>query len=185
MQKKHLSGDLAIWFFIYAELVVFGIFFLSYAISRRFNLDLFTSSQAALDPSFGAFNTVLLITGSYFVVQAVQSIAKNQRQKTSFFLLATLAMGMGFVVVKSIEFWGKYHEGFRLSSNTFFMFYWSMTFFHYMHVLLGMVIIVAIWLKNRRGGYSADNYTGIETGAAYWHMVDLVWVILFPLLYVL
>jgi len=185
MPIKRLAGDLAIWFFIYAELIVFGIFFLGYAFARSYNLPLFLESQTHLDPRFGALNTFFLITGSYFLVKAVDAISHNQRRHTHYYLLATLAMGSCFIVVKSIEFWGKYQDGIRLSSNTFFMFYWAMTFFHYMHVILGMIIIAAIWLKNRCGGYSDKDYLGVETGAAYWHMVDLVWVILFPLLYVL
>ena len=72
-----------------------------------------------------------------------------------------------------------------LSTNTFYMFYLSLTVFHFMHVILGMVILVAVALKAGRGGYSAREYTGVETGASYWHMVDLVWLILFPLVYVM
>ena len=72
-----------------------------------------------------------------------------------------------------------------LSTNTFYMFYLSLTFFHFMHVILGMVILAAVALKARAGGYSVADHTGVETGASYWHMVDLVWLILFPLIYVM
>ena len=94
-------------------------------------------------------------------------------------------MGSIFLVIKMIEFYGKFSEGINLSTNTFYMFYLSLTFFHFMHVILGMVILTAILLKARQGGYSAKNHTGVETGASYWHMVDLVWIILFPLIYII
>jgi nitric oxide reductase NorE protein len=72
-----------------------------------------------------------------------------------------------------------------LSTNTFYMFYISLTFFHFMHVILGMVILTAIWLQARKGAYTSQNSHGLESGAAYWHMVDLLWIILFPLVYVM
>jgi len=75
--------------------------------------------------------------------------------------------------------------GVTLRTNDFYLFYISLTFFHFMHVIMGMVILAAVALKARRGGYSANEHTGVETGASYWHMVDLVWLILFPLVYVM
>jgi nitric oxide reductase NorE protein len=71
------------------------------------------------------------------------------------------------------------------TSNNFYMFYLSLTFFHFMHVLMGMVILVVIIMKARRGGYSAQDYIGVETGASFWHMVDFLWIILFPLIYII
>jgi nitric oxide reductase NorE protein len=94
-------------------------------------------------------------------------------------------MGAVFVAVKLGEYAHHFGEGVTLSTNTFYMFYLSLTFFHFMHVLMGMVILAAVALKARRGGYSVANHTGVETGASYWHMVDLVWLILFPLIYVM
>ena len=73
----------------------------------------------------------------------------------------------------------------NLSTNNFYMFYLSLTFFHFMHVILGMVVLVAVALKARRGGYAADDHVGVETGGSYWHMVDMVWLVLFPLVYVM
>ena len=92
---------------------------------------------------------------------------------------------MVFVVIKLFEFSAKFSQGISLSSNTFYMFYLSLTMFHFMHVILGMVILAAVMLKARRGGYTPENHTGVETGASYWHMVDLLWIILFPLVYVI
>jgi len=76
-------------------------------------------------------------------------------------------------------------QGVTLSTNTFYMFYLSLTFFHFMHVIMGMVILSAVAWKAGQGGYTAAQHTGVETGASYWHMVDLVWLIIFPLVYVM
>jgi nitric oxide reductase NorE protein len=178
-------GDLAIWFFIFAELLAFGVFFLSYAFARAHNVELFNESQQHLNRESGAINTVVLITSSYFVVRAVAAIREGLSRQCANWLGAAIALGGVFLVIKLFEFHAKFSAGISLSTNTFYMFYLSLTIFHFMHVILGMVILAAVMLKARRGGYSAEQHTGVETGASYWHMVDLVWLILFPLVYVI
>jgi nitric oxide reductase NorE protein len=118
-------------------------------------------------------------------VRAVAAIRLGNSRLCVRWLLAALGMGAVFLVVKSTEYAHHFAEGVRLSTNTFYMFYLSLTFFHFMHVILGMTILAAVAVKAQRGGYSASEHTGVETGASYWHMVDLVWLILFPLVYVM
>ncbi len=180
-----LHGDLAIWVFIMAELLAFGVFFAAYAFARANNIELFAAEQAALDQDAGAINTVLLLTSSFFVVRAVQSAEARRGRIASHWLAGAMLCGAGFVVVKIGEYAAAFGEGISLSSSTFHMFYLSLTFFHFMHVLLGMVILGALWLNARRNRYGPGDMNGIESGAAYWHMVDLVWLILFPLVYVM
>ena len=184
-RELRLAGDLAIWFFILAELLVFGLFFAAYAFARSADVEAFTLQQAALDRDAGAINTVLLLTSSYFVVRAVQAAATDHSAIAARWLLAAIGCGAGFVAVKSAEYASAYAAGISLSSSTFHMFYLSLTFFHFMHVLLGLVILVALWNNARAGRYNRRELHGMETGAAYWHMVDLVWLVLFPLVYVM
>lgn len=178
-------GDLAIWFFIFAELLAFGIFFISYAFARANNVELFNQSQLLLNRETGAINALVLITSSYFVVRAVAAIKQGLSRACAQWLAFAIALGGVFVVVKVFEFNAKFSAGISLSTNTFYMFYLSLTIFHFMHVILGMVVLAAVMIKARRGGYSIENHTGVETAASYWHMVDLVWIILFPLVYVI
>lgn len=173
------------WIFIYAELLVFGIFFLAYAFARSRNVELFNAGQLHLNRTAGAINTLLLITSSYFVVRAVTAIREDKARPCAHWLFAAVILASLFILIKLFEFSSKYAEGISLSTNTFYMFYLSLTFFHFMHVILGMVILIAIMFKVRNGGYSSSQYTDVETGASYWHMVDLVWIILFPLVYVI
>lgn len=173
------------WFFIFAELLVFGILFLSYAFARTNDVALFDASQMQLDRGSGLINTVLLVTSSYFVVRAVECIRQDQGKRSARWLAVAIGCGSIFVVLKLLEFIAKYEAGITMSTNTFFMFYLFLAFFHFMHVILGMVILGAIAIKARKGGYSGTDHVGVETGAAYWHMVDLVWIILFPLIYVM
>lgn len=180
-----LPGDLAIWFFILAEMLAFAVFFASYAFARSANPELFNLHQQTLDRNAGALNTLLLVTGSWFVVLAVQAAHRNDQAAVPRNVALGMLCGAGFLVVKVFEYAEKFGAGISLSTNTFYMFYISLTFFHFMHVILGMVILAVIWTQARKGAYGPGNCNGLESGAAYWHMVDLLWIILFPLVYVM
>ena len=182
---KRLPGDLAIWFFILAEMLAFAVFFSAYAFARARNAELFNLYQQTLDRNLGALNTLLLITGSWFVVLAVQAAHRDDQKSISRNLLLGFLCGGGFLTVKIIEYSAKFGAGISMSTNTFYMFYISLTFFHFMHVILGMVILTVLWFQARNGAYGGHNAHGLESGAAYWHMVDLLWIVLFPLVYVM
>lgn len=185
VSERRLPGDFAIWIFIFAELLVFGVLFLAYAFARSGDVELFNAGQATLDRTGGLINTLALVSSSYFVVRAVSAIREGHADRCVRWLAGAMSLGAVFLVVKTAEFHAKFSAGVGLSTDTFYMFYLSMTFFHYMHVILGMVILGFVLTKTHRGGYSAREHTGVETGASYWHMVDLVWLILFPLVYVI
>lgn len=182
---RRLAGDIAIWVFIMAELLAFGLFFAAYAFTRADNLELFNLEQQGLNRHAGALNTVLLLTSSYFVVRAIQAAERSVAADCARWLMAAIVCGLAFLVVKSFEYAAAFEHNISLSSSPFHMFYLSLTFFHFMHVILGLVILATMWKNARAGSYHATQMHGLETGAAYWHMVDLVWVILFPLVYLI
>ncbi|PCJ30774.1 MAG: cytochrome-c oxidase [Gammaproteobacteria bacterium] len=167
------------------ELLVFALFFMAYAVTKMQYSELFNYYQLTLNRELGMLNTVLLISASYFVVRAVYAIKENKLKSCINWLYAALAAGFAFLILKTIEYYDKFSAGISLTTNTFYMFYLSLTLFHVLHVILGMIILFAIVIKAKRGAYSSANYIGIETGASYWHMVDLVWIILFPLVYII
>jgi nitric oxide reductase NorE protein len=178
-------GDLAIWIFILAELLVFAVLFIVYAMARRHNIELFDHYQLQLDRSSGLANTLTLITSSYFVVRAVAAIREGRAQLCSRWLWAAFSLGALFLIIKGAEYHHHFSMGVTLRTNSFYLYYIALTFFHFMHVIMGMVILAVVALKAQRGGYSEQEHTGVETGASYWHMVDLVWLVLFPLVYVM
>ncbi len=184
-EPKLLPGDFAIWMFIFMELLVFAIAFVAYAVVRVKNIEMFNEYQLTLNQESGAINTLLLITASYFVIRAVHAIREDDVKGCIRWLYAALGGGLAFLILKSIEYYDKFSEGINLSTNTFYMFYLSLTMFHFFHVILGMIILLAVAIKAQRGAYSVRNHIGVETGASYWHMVDLVWIILFPLVYII
>ena len=178
-------GDLAIWVFILAELLAFGVLFALYGLARARHVVLFDEMQLTLDRNAGALNTVLLITGSWCVARAVAAIKGGASGASARWLAGGIVTGLGFLAVKVAEYSAKFAAGINLDTNLFYMFYLSLTIFHFMHVILGLVILAFVWNKTRCGGYSAADCHGMETGASYWHMVDLVWIVLFPLVYVM
>ena len=189
IKQTYPAGDFAIWIIIYIELLTFGLFFVGFAYSRRADVELFNASQLLLDQRAGFVNTVLLLTSSYFVVKAVEAIKKLEPKKAishaKNWILGAMGMGGIFLVIKMMEFVGKYQEGINLSTNKFFMFYFLLTMFHFMHVLLGMIILYNLYIQTKLGNYTKDQHRGLETGASYWHMVDLLWIVLFPLIYIM
>ena len=183
--KKNLPGDFALWIFIFAEMLVFGVLFVAYAFTRAYHVELFNESQLTLSRTSGAINTLVLITSSYFVVRGVTAIKQGVSKQCAYWLTGAFLLGGIFISIKLVEFHAKYAADISMSTNAFYMFYLSLTFFHFMHVLMGMIILAFIILKVRRGGYSAQDYVGVETGASFWHMVDFLWIILFPLVYII
>lgn len=183
--ETRLRGDLGVWLVILLEMLTFAILFVSFAFARIREVALFNASQATLNINTGALNTALLITGSWCVASAVRAVHRDASATGARWLLGALACGGGFVLVKLTEFADKLASGVDLSTNTFYMFYFFLTGFHFLHVVVGMLALAYLWVKTRRGEYGCYNLHALETGAAFWHMVDLLWIVLFPLVYVM
>ncbi len=184
IEQKRLPGDLAIWIFILAELTVFAALFLVFSVSKTLNPEMFTEGQATLHPLSGLINTLSLITSSYFVAKAVLLASQGQLKKSAWWIWVGIVTASIYIFTKFWEYQSLMALGFSLRTNLFYTLYFFITFFHFMHVLMGMVILIYVANKARNGGYD-DDITGVETGASYWHMVDMVWVVLFPLIYVI
>jgi nitric oxide reductase NorE protein len=162
---KRLPGHLAIWAFILAEMLLFAVLFVSYAFARVDNVEMFNLYQQTLDRNAGAINTLLLVTGSWFVVVAVQAAHRDDSRAASRNIALGFVCGAGFLAIKVSEYAAKFGEGISFSTNTFYRFYFSLTFFHFMHVILGMVILAILWVKTRQGAYGSHDAHGLESGA--------------------
>ncbi len=182
---RRLPGDLAMWFFILAELTVFAILILAFAVTQMFNPQQFGESRAALDSSIGLALTLSLLTSGLFAALAVEQVRQARQGRAALLLLAALGTSCVYMVLKLNEYGHLAGLGLGMEHNTFFTLYWILTGFHFLHVLLGMVILAWLAERCRRRAYRPDDYGGLESGVLYWHMVDLVWVLLFPLVYVL
>ncbi len=183
---RRLPGDLAMWFFIFAELLVFGILIIAMAYARQRWPGMFSAGVATLHPVAGLTNTLLLLTGSYFVARGVASAGCETSRVARWFTLGALC-GLAYLIVKITEYVLLFRAGYNLRTDTFYFFYFFTTFFHLAHVLLGMIILLFVARRSGACGYSdpAQHRAASESAGSYWHMVDLVWLVLFPLLYVL
>jgi len=182
---KKLPGDLAMWFFILAELTVFAIFFIGFSVSEQLNTEMFSLGKEQLHQTAGLINTIALITSSFFVAIALTKIHKAQAKQAVLLLLTAKAFAIIYISVKIWEYLSLFEQGITIETNTFFTLYFLITAFHLMHVLLGMVILCFIAHSAWYGKYQNNEVSGFEAGASYWHMVDLLWIILFPLIYVI
>ena len=183
--QQRLTGDLAMWIFILAELTAFTLFILGFSFTQWLKPEMFVEGRAQLDSSTGWAMTAGLLTSGFIAALAVERVRKNHTRQAALLLLAAIASGMLYVVLKVQEYAHLANAGFDLEYNTFFTLYWITTAFHFLHVLLGLVVLAILCVLCLRGRFGADNHTGVESGVLYWHMIDLVWVIIFPLVYLL
>lgn len=165
-----LPGDLMIWVLIVSELLVFGAGLLAFLGMRIMDPVAFAADQDSLNRVAGAVNTIILISSGYLAARAVHS-AQHMRK----WLAGSMVLGVAFLVVKWMEYADKARHGIGIESSDFFTFYYLLTGFHAMHVLAGLVIFALMmrW----------PNPRNLEGGVMFWHMVDLVWVLLFPIIY--
>jgi nitric oxide reductase NorE protein len=170
-----LPGHPIMWVLILSELVVFGAFLLTFSGARVFDPQGFAQDQVQLDRLAGGINTLILLTSGLFAVFAIQAVNAGKICRCRLWLVLASLSGAVFLVIKMIEYGAKFDAGIGLESSTFFTLYFLITGFHALHVVLGIAIlaVVAIW----------PSRINVETGAAFWHMVDMVWVLVFPVLY--
>ena len=180
---RHLPGEVGIWIFIIGDMMVFGIFFMVFLYYRNFDVESFNAAQALLNQSLGAINTILLLTSSWFVASALHFVRKRDTDLASRLFLLAFFCGFGFGVVKYFEWSAKISEGYTLTSHDFFMYYYIFTGIHMLHVIIGMGVLTFMMLKARKGHCDRADIATYESGGVFWHMVDLLWIVLFPLFY--
>lgn len=178
-------GGMMIWLFIFLELVAFGAAFGAFVAMRAGELATFEASQAKLDQALGLANTLVLVTSGFLVALANVSYHRGESRTTVRWLSGAIALGVVFMVLKSVEYADKIAHGITTGVNTFFDFYWMLTAFHLAHVLGGAFILAYMARKIHRGETFAAPDFNLTTGSAFWHMCDLIWVLLFPVLYLL
>ncbi|MCW8981958.1 cytochrome c oxidase subunit 3 [Altibacter sp.] len=177
-------GGILLWIVIYLELITFGIALVFMALDAQENPQLFHDSRLLLNRTYGMINTVFLLSSGWCMAQSVQLFKKQEYQKSRKFLLITILGGLLFLGLKSIEYYDKAAVGLRIDYNTFFSYYWMLTLFHVVHVLVGLVILGSLYLGLRDNPYGTKT-EDIEAGGAFWHLCDLIWLLLFPVLYLL
>jgi nitric oxide reductase NorE protein len=175
----------AILVFIGADMMMFALFFAMFMLGRREQVELFDRSAAMLNADLGMLNTLILVTSSWLVVQSVHASRLGQRPRVRWYLMSAFVVGALFGIVKFIEYRDKFSHGISMLSNDFFMFYFVLTGIHFLHFAVGMAVLAMLWVKAGQERVDGPLQGWIESGGLYWHMVDLLWIVLFPMLYLL
>ncbi len=175
------SGGILLWILIFLELLTFGISLFAMFWFAREESQVFINSVKSLNQNLGTLNTLILLTSGFFVAEAVGLFKEQKRLKSRNYLVLAILSGILFLLVKSLEYREKISLGISLQTNTFFTFYFLLTGFHFIHVLVGIFLLAGVTWKMKTSLSLED----LEAAAAFWHMCDLIWLILFPSLYLI
>ncbi|MNJ93407.1 Quinol oxidase subunit 3 [compost metagenome] len=196
-EQQYESGKQGIWLFMLTEILMFGTIFVGYAIYHRMYPEMFAEGAKTLDWKMGFINTLVLIFSSFTMALGITYNQRNQPKKAAIALATTVLCGAVFMVIKYLEYSHKFHLGLlpgkfldvakvgaeHANLGLYFGFYYVMTGLHGFHVLLGMGLITWCLIKTMRGDFSSKYFTPVEGVGLFWHIVDLIWIFLFPLLY--
>lgn len=169
------------------DLLIFSMFFIVLLSYRNQEAALFAVSQRSLDQRYGAFNTLLMLSSSLCVALGMKGIRQpgGPSPRTRLYFMSAAVLGVGFVIVKSFEWAARIAMGQTINSNDFFMFYFMYTGIHLLHVLVGLAVLTVLCVVGGRERVEPGTVRLAEAGGIYWHLVDLLWIILFALLYLL
>jgi nitric oxide reductase NorE protein len=180
--SQHPGTD-GLWTFVFIDMAIFLLIFFTFMSERLRHFDVYSASQHHLNELFGLANTVILLTSSWMVVEAVHAARKQLPKKVSAYLMGAFLLGGVFSINKLIEYTMKFEAGITPVTNPFFSFYFFITIVHFMHVIAGMIFIFYFRNDARACLTSAKYVTGLENVGLFWHYVDVLWVFIFPLLY--
>lgn len=172
-----LPGNPMMWILILSEMAVFGAAFLGFAVARSLDPETFLAGQNHLDRLLGGINTMVLVTSGWLAALGVEAGRDGRRTRARGLFAAAAAIGSVFLAVKAVEYGATLSAGFTIDTDTFFTLYFLLTGFHALHVVMGIVVLLIV--------ARFDSVENLETGAAFWHMVDLIWVLLYPLVYLI
>lgn len=177
-------GGILIWIIIFIEVLTFGVALIAMVYSSNHEAELFYNSSLKLNKTYGMINTIFLLTSGLFMAKAVVHLKKGDKEKFLKLLYLTMFFGLLFLGLKSFEYYDKITEGFGIGYNTFFTFYWMLTLFHVIHVIVGLVILTTVYFGIKKEK-SKTSINDVEASVAFWHMCDLIWILLFPVIYLI
>ncbi len=196
-EQQREAVTLGMWAFLITEIMFFGGLFAGYTVYRSSYFEAFAEGSRHLDLALGAVNTVILLGSSLTMALAVQAAQRSRTRPQVVFLLCTIVLGLAFLGIKAIEYGHKFEQhlvpgrffswpGPHASNvQLFFSFYFAMTGMHALHMIIGIGLLAWLTIKAARGRFTAGYYNPMEVSGLYWHFVDIVWIFLFPLLYLI
>ena len=194
-EQQHEASTLGMWAFLITEVMFFGGLFAGFFVYVLGHTQAFAEGSRHLDLTLGTINTVVLLGSSLTMALAVRSAQEGRRQGQVLFLILTMTLGLAFLGIKGLEYAHKFEQHlvpgplFRMDgphaqfAQLFFSFYFAMTGVHALHMIVGVGLLAWLLVNALRGRYSAEYFTPVEVSGLYWHFVDVVWIFLFPTLY--
>ena len=183
--KPHLPGETGVWMFIIGDILVFSLLFSVFVYDRSQEVALFVEQQQLLNQTLGLLNTVLLLTSSWLVALAVHGARAGQLSRARGCFVSAILCGIGFVAIKYFEWGEKFAADLTIETNNFFMYYYLMTGIHLLHMVIGIGVLVFLWQSVRDAKFDTQGVGVLESGACFWHLVDILWIALFALLYLM
>ena len=195
VHRDDIGSRMGIWLFLFTELLLFGGLFFLYSVYRFMHQTDFHIAAKQLNVIIGAFNTAILLTSSMTMALSITAMQRNNRNLSIFLQCITILMGIAFLINKYFEWMTKIHHGIYPGSEEllskgsgqilFFGLYYTMTGLHALHVIIGMIIIGVMTRFTVRGSINHEHYVRLEAAGLYWHLVDIIWIFLFPLFYLI
>lgn len=195
IHRDDIGARMGMWLFLFTELLLFGGMFILYSVYRYKYPEAFHLAAKDLNTIIGTFNTAILLTSSLTMALSITAIQRGQRTLSIIFQFLTIVLALGFMVNKYFEWSAKFHHGIYPGSDTllskpageilFFGLYYVMTGLHGLHVIIGMVLIAFMMRFTAKGIITSDSYVKLESAGLYWHLVDIIWIFLFPLFYLI
>ena len=195
IHRDDIGARMGMWLFVFTELILFGGMFIIYSVYRYAHPADFHLAATELNTIIGTFNTIILLTSSLTMALSITAIQNNNRSLSLLFQFLTILLALFFMVNKYFEWMAKINHGLFPGSDEllsksageilFFGLYYVMTGLHGVHVLIGMVLIAVMYRFTSRGIITHDNYVKLENTGLYWHLVDIIWIFLFPLFYLI
>lgn len=182
-RERELPGGVVLWLFVAVELLTFGLFFFTFALGRRVDPASFAAGQAELHPLLGMLNTCVLLTGGWLAAYGVLAHRRGRAGVVSTCFWGAAASGLVFMAIKLFEYVEVLGNGITFSTSNFWFHYLFVTGLHFLHVLAGVGFLVPTAWRAGRDAYGPEDSLTIEAVAVFWHLVDLIWVFLFPLFY--
>ena len=195
IHRDDFGSKIGMWIFIFTEILLFGGLFIVYSVYRYRNPIAFHLGAEELDVFIGTLNTIVLLISSMTVAMAITAIQKGDRKKSFYLLITTIALAFVFMVNKYYEWGAKIGHGIYPGSAhlkqlgdgdiLFFGLYYAMTGLHALHIIVGVTILAVMMAKVNKGTINSDYYVQLENAGLYWHLVDLIWIFLYPLFYLI
>ncbi len=193
--RDDVGSRIGMWLFLFTELILFGGMFLVYAVYRFLHPGEFQLAAQELDTFVGAVNTIILLTSSLTVAMSITAIRQERKGLALMLVATTIVLAVAFLINKYFEWGHKFELGLyprapELMSRPqgeilYFGLYYLMTGLHALHVIIGMIVLAFVWVGIARGSIRSNNYVRLEVGGLYWHLVDIIWIFLFPLFYLI